>query len=161
VAPRNVDSRRQKGAVSPFLLGSLYILVIDYQKLVLANLVTAAALAGLYRFTGDGINELLAKAMARAPVHAAKREPFLRGDRRIESNRACNERELEEASPKRTRGHNYTPWNCLQMEGGMECASLPISRGISVGSPEVRTGSSRVTLVALLRRRLGHNALVG
>src|SRR5215204_1508561 len=74
--------------------------------LVFTDRIAAALIVRLNHFAGDGIDELLAEAVAGFPVHLPK---LGCGDRRIKRNGATDERYSEIALPMRTGGHKPTP----------------------------------------------------
>ena len=56
-----------------------------------------------HRLAGDGIDQLVLKAVPRAAVHLPEGNPFRGGCRGIQRDRAGHERKLEEAIPVSTR----------------------------------------------------------
>jgi hypothetical protein len=86
-------------------LDAFQFLVLDNDVDVLVYLVPLGSVGAIYGLTRYIIDQLLPETVPRLAVHLPKRHPLSGGRRRMQSDGARNERQLEIAFPIRTRGH--------------------------------------------------------
>src|SRR5262249_4439590 len=85
------------------------LFVADDGKLIFADLETTRLVGRLHDLAGDRVDQLLTQPVAGGAVDLAKRDALGGGDRRVEGNRARDQRQLEIATPICARGHRGTP----------------------------------------------------
>jgi hypothetical protein len=92
---RQTASRRRRRAEWPdtrFLLGRRKLLVLNDQKIILPEFISAPFLVGRDNLARHGIHELMAQAVPRLAVHLPERDLLGRRNRRVKGDRAGHER---------------------------------------------------------------------